>query len=116
MRPLASKATEIQPQGRNRLAAWREMRSRGLASIAGRTERCGHRRRGISNEAAIGCVTCKQRGIGGQAVDRVRILPDDCDAHSLDRTRPRRKGEEQAVAIVAESLRFDWLAKSIAQD
>src|SRR5258708_5396383 len=59
-------------------------------------------------EAAAGRVPRKQGGVGfGQAVDRLPVLLDDFDAHALRRTRQRRKGEEQAAAIGAESLGFD---------
>src|SRR4051812_15981693 len=61
-------------------------------------------------EAAIGCVTCKQRGVSfGQAGDRLRVLPDGFDTHSLGGTRHRWKRKEHAAAIAAESLSFDGL-------
>ena len=50
----------------------------------------------------------KQRDVGfRQAVDRMRALLDDFDAHALRQARQRRKREEQAAAIGAESLGFD---------
>src|SRR5260370_18303890 len=40
-------------------------------------------------EAAVGCVTCKQRDVRfGQAGDRLRVVPDDFDTHTLTTTRP----------------------------